>query len=79
MRNQIGLLAGKAWSAIGAQPGILMSSLSKTLGVDPSLAVFACGWLAREDKITIVPQGRDFKLSLLEKEQEGYTGTPAKK
>lgn len=75
MKEQVGLLAGKAWQAIGGSPGILVSQLAKSLGVDPSMAVFAAGWLAREDKVRIEPQGRDFKIWLSDREAEVWKAT----
>lgn len=78
MRDQIGLLAGKVWQTVGKEPGILMSLLAKTQGVDPSLAVFATGWLSREDKVRVEPLGRDFKVWLTDKEQEAWKGAQKK-
>ncbi len=78
MKDQIGLLAGKVWQTIGREPGILMSQMSKSLGVDPSLAVFATGWLLREDKVKIEPKGRDFILTLTPTEQDHWKNTHGK-
>lgn len=72
MKDQIGLLAGKLWTAVGREPGIKMSQLCKTLGVDPTLAVLAAGWLLREEKLRLEAKGRDFVVSLTAGEQQAW-------
>jgi len=62
--EQIGETAGNIWHTLEEEGPLRLSALKKQLkSADPILHM-ALGWLAREDKVEITPDGRSFRVSL---------------
>ncbi len=64
MIQQIGEVAGKVWHTLDEEGQLRVSALQKQIGVAPALLHMALGWLAREDKIEIEPNGRSYRVRL---------------
>lgn len=60
----IGLIAGKIWQTLDAEGPLSLGKLVKKVGVPRDSVMQGLGWLAREDKIRIVEQGRSRIVSL---------------
>ncbi len=62
---KIGETAGKVWQRLAAaNEPVSLTGLAQQLNVPRDLVMQAIGWLAREDKVEIVEQGRTRKISL---------------
>jgi hypothetical protein len=66
MMHQIGEMAGKVWHVLNDRGPQTLAQLKKGLGSSSELVGFALGWLAREDKITIVQEKKSFRVGLKE-------------
>jgi hypothetical protein len=71
MKNEIGEAAGKIWNITGKEGKITLSRAKKITGC-PDLAHMAIGWLAREEKIDFVKEGRATYITLTEEEKNIY-------
>jgi hypothetical protein len=60
----IGETAGVVWHMLFDQGPTTFALLIETIGVPESLFFMAIGWLARESKITIEPNGGDHEMRL---------------
>ena len=60
----IGETAGVVWCALSENGGMTMAKLIKVVGEPRDNVMQALGWLAREDKIDIVEEGRSRVVSL---------------
>ena len=56
--EQIGAVAGKIWGTLAEQGPQSLTKLVKLVGESRDLVMQAIGWLAREDKIQIIEEGR---------------------
>jgi len=62
---KIGETAGMVWERLAAaSEPVSLTGLAQQLDVPRDLVMQAIGWLAREDKVQIVEQGRTRKISL---------------
>jgi winged helix-turn-helix protein DUF2582 len=61
---QVGETAGKVWQALSSGVPQTLAHLKKRLNGSNELTSFALGWLAREDKIEIIPDTRSFRVQL---------------
>ena len=61
---QIGATAGLVWQALSKHGPLTMAKLVKEVGEPRDLVMQAIGWLAREDKITIVEERRTRVVAL---------------
>ncbi len=64
MIQQIGEVAGKVWHTLDEEGQLRMPALQRQIGVAPALLHMALGWLAREDKIEVEPDGRSYRVRL---------------
>jgi winged helix-turn-helix protein DUF2582 len=66
MRGEIGATAGLVWNALNTKGKLSLAQLKKEVGCKTPVFDWAIGWLAREDKIVIIPEGRTFRVGLKE-------------
>lgn len=64
MDEQIGQTAGLIWNALNGKGELNLAKLKKEIGGNGLLFDWAIGWLAREDKILLVPSQRSFRVRL---------------
>jgi hypothetical protein len=64
IQSDIGGTAGKVWQALSDEGPHTVVQLKKKLKVSNELLFFALGWLAREDKIDMVPAKSGFRVQL---------------
>jgi hypothetical protein len=64
INSQVGETAGKAWQALSSAGPLTMAQLKKRVDGSGELLSFGLGWLAREDKIEIVPEKKSFRVRL---------------
>jgi hypothetical protein len=60
----IGEMAGIVWTILSENGPMTMAKLVKAVGEPRDIVMQALGWLAREDKITIVEENRSRVISL---------------
>jgi hypothetical protein len=60
----IGKTAGVVWSTLSEKGPMTMAQLVKAVGEPRDTVMQAIGWLAREDKISIVEENRSRVVSL---------------
>lgn len=63
----IGLIAGKIWQTLHAEGPLSLGKLVKKVGASRDSVMQGLGWLAREDKVRIVEEGRTRIVSLCER------------
>ena len=64
MNEQIGSAAGMIWNALNKKGELSLAQLKKEVKADKNVFDWAIGWLAREDKIVIMPEKNSFRLRL---------------
>jgi hypothetical protein len=64
MTENVGLTAGKIWHTLNDLGPLTLAELKKKLNGSGDLVGFALGWLAREDKIDILPEKKTYKVAL---------------
>lgn len=64
MNEEIGTMAGAIWHALESNGGMTLAKLKKELNAQAPIFDWAIGWLAREDKIDLVQNGRSIQISL---------------
>jgi hypothetical protein len=64
VNSQVGETAGKVWHALSSAGPQTLAQLRKRLAGSAELLSFALGWLAREDKIEIIPERKSFRVCL---------------
>lgn len=66
MNEEIGTAAGQIWQALVDKGELTLPQLKKATGLDAPLLDWALGWLAREDKLNFVLEGKkgSFRLQL---------------
>ena len=64
INDQVGETAGKVWHALSSAGPQKLAQLKKRLNGSSELLSFALGWLAREDKIELIPDKRSFRVQL---------------
>jgi len=62
--TSIGDAAGAVWRVLSDNGPMPMAKLVKAVGEPRDTTMQALGWLAREDKVSIVPKGRSHEISL---------------
>jgi len=55
MNQQIGNAAGQVWQALHAKGELSLAQLKKATRLNSPLIEWAVGWLAREEKLVILP------------------------
>ncbi len=66
LTREVGETAGKVWHLLNERGPQTLAQLKKGLNSSGELLGFALGWLAREDKVSIIPEQKSFKVSLKE-------------
>ena len=64
MRREIGTTAGRIWNELNAKGELSSAQVKKVVGHKTPVFDWAIGWLAREDKIVIIREGRTFRIGL---------------
>ena len=64
MNEHVGITAGKVWHLLNDSGPQTLAQLKKKLNGSGELVGFALGWLAREDKIDISQEKKNFKVAL---------------
>jgi len=64
INNQVGETAGKVWHALSSVGPQTLAQLKKRVNGSGELLSFGLGWLAREDKIEIMPDKKRFCVRL---------------
>jgi len=64
VNNQVGETAGKVWYALSSAGPQTLAQLKKNVNGSGELLSFGLGWLAREDKVEIVPEKKSFRVRL---------------
>jgi len=64
IKEQVGTTAGKIWQELSEGGPQTVAQLKKKLNGQGDIVNFAVGWLAREDKVEIVPDKRNFRVHL---------------
>jgi len=64
IQTEIGETAGKVWQALSDEGPQTVVQLKKKVAASNEVLYFALGWLAREDKIEIVPGKKTFRVQL---------------
>lgn len=62
--EQVGVTAGKVWHVLKDSGPLTVAQLRKKLNGSGDLVGFALGWLAREDKVDISAEKKNFKVAL---------------
>ena len=65
MQREIGTAAGLVWNALNTRGELSLAQLKKAVGCKAPVFDWAVGWLAREDKIVIIPEGRTFRVGII--------------
>ena len=68
MQREIGTTAGLIWNTLNAEGELSLAQLKKAVSCKTPVFDWAIGWLAREDKIVIIREGRTFRVGLKETE-----------
>jgi hypothetical protein len=64
VNSQVGETAGKVWHALSSAGPQTLKELKKKVDGPDELLNFGLGWLAREDKIEIIPEKKSFRVRL---------------
>ena len=64
VNSQVGETAGKVWHALSSVGPQTLAQLKKRVDGSGELLSFGLGWLAREDKIEMVPEKKSFRIRL---------------
>ena len=64
INNQVGETAGKVLHALSSVWPQTLAQLKKRVNGSGELLSFGLGWLAREDKIEIIPDKKSFRVRL---------------
>ena len=62
--EQVGATAGMVWHILKDSGPLTVTQLKKKMNGSSELVNFALGWLAREDKVDILLEKKNFKVSL---------------
>jgi hypothetical protein len=62
--EQVGVTAGQVWHILKDSGPLTVAQLKKKLNGSGDLVGFALGWLAREDKVDISQEKKNFKVTL---------------
>jgi len=64
MLHDIGNNAGKLWHYLKENPSSTMDEAAKSLKLQENSIAFAVGWLARENKIIFLKDGKNVRIAL---------------
>ena len=60
----VGETAGKIWQQLSSAGPLTVAQLRKKVNGSGDLVNFALGWLAREDKVNLIPEKKSFRVEL---------------
>ena len=64
IKIKVGETAGKIWQELSTDGPQTLTQLKKKVNGSGELVNFALGWLAREDKVEIIPEKKTFRVQL---------------
>ncbi len=64
LKQEVGKTAGKIWQRLSEGGPQTLTQLKRKLNGESDLVNFAVGWLAREDKVEIIPDKKNFRVAL---------------
>ncbi len=64
IKAQVGETAGEVWKLLSSDGPQTLSQLKKKLKGKEEFLGFALGWLAREDKIDLIPDKKQIRVQL---------------
>jgi winged helix-turn-helix protein DUF2582 len=64
IKPQVGETAGKIWHELSEQGPLTLAQLKKKLNGSGEMVGLAIGWLAREDKVAILPEKKTLRVEL---------------
>jgi len=64
MRDEIGNAAGVVWEFLDQQGDTVLVTLKDRTGLSEGILLMALGWLAREEKVNLLKEGRTIRISL---------------
>ena len=64
MRDEIGNAAGVVWECLNQQGETVLVTLKDRTGLSEGILLMALGWLAREEKVNLLKEGRTIRISL---------------
>lgn len=64
MHDEIGNAAGEIWHELNAKGELSLAQLKRTVKRKRPVFDWAIGWLAREDKVAITREKREFRIRL---------------
>lgn len=70
MIEEIGAVAGAIWQALDMNGEMTLAKLKKEVNAEGSLFDWGIGWLAREDKITLMREKRSLYVCLKGRETQ---------
>ena len=62
--TEIGHVAGDVWGLLVRDGTLTVAAIKKSIDAPGDVVLAAIGWLAREDKLEFLTQGRSVKVSL---------------
>jgi winged helix-turn-helix protein DUF2582 len=64
IKPQVGEAAGIVWHALSQEGPLTLVQLKKKLNGSGEMVGLAIGWLAREDKVAILPEKKTLRVEL---------------
>jgi len=64
MQDEIGNAAGVVWEFLDQQGDTVLVTLKDRTGLSEGILLMALGWLAREEKVNLLKEGRTIRVSL---------------
>lgn len=64
IKSRIGEIAGEVWRLLEKEGPQTLAQIKKKVGESNEYVSFAAGWLAREDKVKIAHDKKNFKMEL---------------
>ncbi len=64
MQDEIGNAAGVVWEFLDQQGDTVLVTLKDRTGLSEGILLMALGWLAREEKVNLLKEGRTIRISL---------------
>ena len=64
MQDEIGNAAGVVWEFLDQHGDTALVTLKERTGLSEGILFMALGWLAREEKVTPLKEGRTIRVSL---------------
>jgi hypothetical protein len=64
MQDEIGNAAGVVWEFLDQRGDTVLVTLKDRTGLSEGILFMALGWLAREEKVNLLKEGRTIRVSL---------------